>query len=102
MKYILLALMFVTTIASAVTDEGTISELYAANSGHVAIKLSDGFPDTRSVCPNNNGWAGVTVDAPELKSALLAAKMSQSTVVVSISGCTANGAWMNIDSVYVK
>jgi len=105
MKYILLVLMLVSGFTLAASgDTGIISELYVDNTGAVAIKLKDGF--TNSVngqeCTTNNGWAGVTIDAPELKSALLAAKATNSTVTLSISGCTANGAWFNLRAAYVK
>lgn len=85
-------------------DVGVISELYVDDSGGMAIKLNNGFPKSiaSNECTTNNGWAGVTSDAPELKSALLAAKATQSTITVGLYGCTSNGSWLKIKTLYVK
>jgi hypothetical protein len=105
MKYILLSMALLSGLTHAAAgDTGVISELYVDNTGAVAIKLKEGF--TNSVngeeCTTSNGWAGVTIDAPELKSALLAAKATNSTVTVIIDGCAANGAWFKLRAAYVK
>ncbi|MFT5594559.1 MAG: hypothetical protein ACI8SR_002950 [Oceanicoccus sp.] len=102
-KIILISMMFVSTASFAITDTGTISQLYVDASGEIAIKLKEGFSNSSNLCANYSGWAGITIDSPELKSALLAAKVSQSTVDISITKCNeTHGSWLNIDSVYIK
>jgi hypothetical protein len=99
-----LAVLMTSVSYAGANDQGIISELYVDDAGNMAIQLENGFPQAvaRSECATNNGWAGVTIDAPELKSVLLAAKATQSLVTVSIYGCASNGAWFNVRGVYVK
>ncbi|ALQ08176.1 hypothetical protein D172_008960 [Pseudoalteromonas sp. Bsw20308] len=103
-KLIASLIMISSSVMAGTGDVGKISELFVEDSGAMAIKLSNGFPKSiaSSECPTNNGWAGVTIDSPELKSALLAAKATQSEVSVSIYGCTRSNAWFKVRSVYVK
>jgi len=99
-----LAMSQIALPASAwIQDTGVITEMYVSASGSVAVKLTGGFPNAVAdgQCPSYNGWAGVasTVD-PNMKASLLMAKISESPVVLTISGC--QGAWMKIVDMYVK
>ena len=104
MKKILVIMTLVVSFSCyAATDTGVISQLYVDQNGNVGLQLDNGFPNAVSAgdCPSNNGFAGITVSNNILKSALLSAKATQSSVTLSFSGCTNNGNWLNVFSVYV-
>ena len=102
---ILFLVMFVsswTPSAFAYTqDTGTILELYTADNGAIAIKLSGGFPSAavNNPCPGNNGYAGSSTANNALKAALLTAKLLASNVRVTLTGC--DGIWYKITDVYI-
>ena len=104
MKYLFAVLLLVMTSSAAFAggEEGVISELYADADGNIAVKFEGGFPtaEVANKCPNYKGWAGNRNVAPILKSTLLSAKSSGSTVILAISGC--DGGWLKINAVYVK
>jgi len=105
LRLILLLLMLVSNTAfSASSDTGIISELYIDDSKNMAIKFIDGFPTAikNNECTTGYSWAGVTADVPEIKSSLLAAKLSGSKVTITMYDCTKNGAWLNIRAVIIK
>lgn len=105
MKFITLVLLFlIAPLCLATNDTGTIKELYIDQGGAIAIQLNEGLPNSVSAneCPTYNGFAGNQTADPALTSALLAAKVSNSTVQLSILGCEAGGAWMKITAVYIK
>jgi hypothetical protein len=93
-----------STSYAASNDRGVIAELYTDDAGHLAVKLQGGFPNSAaaSECPTYNGWAGVGTVNSILKATLLAAKISQSPVLLSISGCEEGGAWLKITDVYIQ
>ena len=74
---------------------GVIAELYVNQSGEVAVRLGGGFSsEVASECPSHNGYAGNKVPDPILKSLLLAAYVSKSTVKIGVIGCEDN--WLKI------
>lgn len=104
MKKLLLAAMLTVSSPNlfANSDTGTIGEFYVhATNGSVALKLVEGFPnsDALNQCPNAK-WAGISNADDLLKSTLLAAKMAQATVKLSIGGC--DQGWYRINAVYVQ
>ena len=64
-----IALFISNLVHAATSDQGTIKALYVDESGNMAIKLNNGFPQAiaSGECTTYNGWAGVTADAPTLK-----------------------------------
>mgnify|MGYP000610043642 CR=1 FL=1 len=104
------ALIILTSLATlssqlfANQDSGTISSFYVHNNGSVAVKLSNGFPNSvfSEQCVGSNGYAGNTNPAPGIISTLLAAKASGKSVTLSISGCDADGSWLKINAVYLN
>lgn len=89
-------------------DSGKITELYANDSGGIAIHLENGFPNALSSaqCPsvssNGSWWAGNLTAKSSLKAALMTAKAIGSNVVITINGCEAGGAWLKILDVYIR
>ena len=103
MKYLLATvLLIMSSSVFAGGERGIISELYADADGNIAVKFEGGFPNAEAAnkCPNYTGWAGNRAVAPILKSTLLSAKASRSTITLAISGC--DGGWLKINAVYVK
>lgn len=95
-------LLVMSSSVFAAGERGIISELYADADGNIAVKFENGFPNAEkeNKCPNYKGWAGNRNVAPILKSTLLSAKASRSTITLAISGC--DGGWLKINAVYVK
>lgn len=105
MKLIFAIFLFLfASLSYATNDTGIVQEIYIDEGGAVAIKLVEGFPNSvvASECSTNNGYAGNLAADSALKAALLAAKATGSTVVVSIDGCDAGGAWLKVVAVYIK
>ena len=83
---------------------GKVIELYANETGSIAVRLNthnEYHSSAKAACPSYNGWTGNINADPILKSALLAAKASQTTVRISVRGCDAGGAWAKAASVYM-
>lgn len=92
--------------ASALTDEGgTIGTVYVSSTGNLAFTLVNGFPlsVSRGECPtaNSNGYAGMYAVSKELLAAVLLAKAMKTPVTITVSGCTAGGAWYNATAIYI-
>jgi|GEM_PF-2982912 hypothetical protein len=109
MKKLLCAVMLTLLSAHSFANAnfsatGKIIELYASESGGIAIRLDthkNYESQAKTGCPNYNGWTGNINADPILKSALLAAKASKATVRISVRGCEAGGAWAKAVSVYI-
>ena len=108
MKYLIkIALISVTifsSIAYATEDYGKIEKIYITQSGSIALKLFDGFPnaDAASECPTNIGWAGNLNADPSMIASLLSAKASSTNVSLVITGCDNNDKWFKITAVYIR
>ena len=103
--FALLSVLGPGTAFAYTQDSGTITDVYVNSNGSWALKLSGGFPNSDSQCASNGGWAGVNVGtSKELLTAVLLAKASGRTVVVSIYGCAGGGTtgWLNLGDIYVK
>jgi len=85
------------------SDTGKITTLFTNTGGAVAIQLDGGFPHAVAdgQCPAANVYAGFTTADPMIKSALLAAKATGTTITVIITGC-ANGGWFGLHDIYMQ
>lgn len=103
--FVFFGLFLLTTEIWAAADTGKIIEIYTHPGGAMGLKLDNGLPNSNAA--NNcgtpsNQWAGVgaSVD-PSIKSAILAAKATQSTVIlVTLGNC--EGAWIKIEAMHIK
>lgn len=89
----------------AATDSGKVKAFFAGPNGMVAIQLDNGFPNAKAngVCSSASGaWAGSTTADPILKSALLAAKTSESQVTVTLNGCDSGGLWYKVENIFIN
>lgn len=83
---------------------GKVIELYANETGSIAVRLNthnEYHSSAKAACPSYNGWTGNINADPILKSVLLTAKASQTTIRISVRGCEAGGAWAKAASVYM-
>jgi hypothetical protein len=102
------SLLTASSAALAAADTGVIVEVYVHLNGSTAILLDKGVPDAHAV--NKCGytgteltqWAGVSADASsDIKSAILAAKATGSTVtLVTLGNCL--GQWQQIEAMHIK
>ena len=84
-------------------DSGQIAEVFASQTGAIAIRLSNGYKNgiAAGQCPGGDGtWAGLTAPNSSIKAAIMLAKAQNSTVVITTSGC--EGGWLKIMDMYVK
>ena len=84
-------------------DSGQITEVFASQTGAIAIRLSNGYKNglVAGQCPGGDGtWAGLTAPNSSIKAAIMLAKAQNSTVVITTSGC--EGGWLKIMDMYVK
>ncbi|PCK29590.1 hypothetical protein [Pseudoalteromonas piscicida] len=102
---VMLSLLSAPSFANAIFEiSGKVTELYASETGSIAVKLNthnEYQSSAKAACPRYNGWTGNTNADPILKSVLLAAKASQTTIRISVRGCEADGAWAKAASVYM-
>ncbi|MEC4088705.1 MULTISPECIES: hypothetical protein [Pseudoalteromonas] len=95
------ALLFSGSALASFEMSGKIIRLFVSETGSIAVRLDKNYNDSaKQACPGFNGWAGNVSADPILKSTLLAAHASKTNVALSISGCTAGGAWVKVAAVY--
>jgi len=84
-------------------DSGHITDLFASQSGAIAIRIDNGYKNAIAAgqCPSSDGaWAGLLAPNASIKAAIMLAKAQNSTVVITTSGC--EGGWLKIMDMYVK
>jgi len=84
-------------------DSGQITDLFASQTGAIAIRLSNGYKNAiaEGQCPAGDGtWAGLVAPNSSIKAAIILAKGQNSTVVITTLGC--EGGWLKIMDMYVK
>lgn len=91
-----------TSVFGYSQDTGNVSRIYVTPGGSIAFKLQGGFPNAveTSQCLNNNGWAGHFTADPVLKSAILTAKATGYSIIVTLEGC--EGRWFKVKDIYIK
>jgi hypothetical protein len=84
-------------------DTGYIKNMYVSLTGTISIGLDQGFPNANAggACPSNNGFAGNSGMSTILKATLIAAKSSETKIIVTTLGCEAGGSWHKIIDVYI-
>lgn len=88
-----------------VQAEGVIADVFFNTAGAVAVRLDGEIPESaKDMCPHRNGYLGIDSDGAtaEIKSAILAAKLAGTRVVLDLSGCASGGAWIQVTSIYLK
>lgn len=85
------------------SDTGKITTLFTTTAGTMAVMLDGGYPNALAdgQCPVANGFAGFLTADPAIKSALLAAKASGSSITIITVGCAGGSSWYGLSQVYV-